>query len=256
MNDLWEAYFYNNIFGYGKGASALSGILGLLSGGASMLTFNDSVLLLVFFSLLVLFVAGKKRETGLLFGPFLVSFIPVYYGGRNMKYYSEILGVFVPISLSLLWVKEPEAAESLPASVRNGKKQTLMKIAGMVLLVAALFGTDNRREMTVKKEDLPQTRFAARIAETPNATLFNYGSLDIGQYTVSDIFPSCRYFCMLNLPSEEMIQEVQKYMWQGATDYIVSRDLPVETSTYELIDETVFEYEGGERSYYLYQRKT
>ena len=202
----------------------------------SMLTYNDGTLLLLLAALTAL---SRRKEDRALFLFLLLSFgtafFLIYAGGINMQYYSEILCVFVPVSIAVL--------------MRTVRFENRGKRCAAVLLAASLLGTANLPYAAVKREELPQAKFDKIISETPEATLFNYGALDFGQYTVSDIFPNCRYFCMLNLPSEEMFREMERYMWEGATDYIVSRDLRVETPAYELVAEEAF----GGFSYYLYK---
>ena len=107
-----------------------------------------------------------------------------------------------------------------------------------------------------RKADLPQFQFAETISETPDATLYNYGALDLGQYTVSDIVPSCRYFCILSIDLEEMYTEASRYISEGATDYIVSRGAMVDSPNYVLVQSALFTDEGVEFPYYLYRRRS
>ena len=164
-----------------------------------------------------------------------------------MKYYSEILCMFIPACLAELWIITRSVLQKdllLP-----GLKKWVLP----VLLVASLFGTENNYLLKYQKTDMPQYVFAEMISETPGATLFNYGALDLGLYTVCDIIPSCRYFCMLNLPSDEMFQEMDRYMSEGVTDFIVSRGITVESTHYELIAQMSFQDSGTVYPYYLYK---
>ena len=105
-----------------------------------------------------------------------------------------------------------------------------------------------------KRAEMPQFVFAETLKDSPDATLFNYGALDIGLFTTADIVPSTRYFCMLNLPSEEMVAEMERYMADGVTDYIVSRGLEVESPCYTLLQTVYFPDNGTLYPYYLYKR--
>ncbi len=253
LNDLWTAYFYNNIVVYGKGSSAAATLRGLLSGAASMLTFNDSAVLLLLFALVILF-RSRRHSYGLFLGlSFSAAFAVIYMGGINMKYYSEILCIFVPPAAAVLWAAFSGLAERIPASAGAVKRRRVTQVLLPLLFVLALFGNENSEMLRYRKADLPQYQFAAAIAETPDATLFNYGALDIGQYTVNDLIPTCRYFCMLNIQSDEMFREMDRYMAEGITDYIVSRGLPVESPYYELIQTAYFSDDGTEYPYYLYR---
>ncbi|MBP5744029.1 MAG: hypothetical protein J6W44_03865 [Oscillospiraceae bacterium] len=255
ISDLWTAYFYNNIVVYGKGSSLAATVRGLLSGAASVLTFNDATVLLALFAVVSLF-RDKQRAYGSMIGlSFMFAFFVIYMGGINMKYYSEILCIFVPVGVAQLWKTaarlsaEPERPEQNPVRNRN----RLVRILVPLLFAAALFGSENSEMLQYRRADLPQYQFAETIVETPGATLFNYGALDIGQYTVNDILPTCRYFCMLNIQSDEMFREMDRYMAEGVTDYIVSRGLPVESPHYTLIQTAYFVDDGTEYPYYLYR---
>ena len=172
-----------------------------------------------------------------------------------MKYYSEILCIFVPVGVAQLWKTAARLAggPENPEDIRSRKERRLVRVLIPLLFVAALFGSENSEMLRYRRADLPQYQFAGTIADTPDATLFNYGALDIGQYTVNDIVPTCRYFCMLNIQSEEMFHEMDRYMAEGATDYIVSRGLPVESPHYTLIQTAYFTDDGTEYPYYLYR---
>ena len=110
--------------------------------------------------------------------------------------------------------------------------------------------------LTHNRAEMPQFVFAEMIRKTPNATLFNYGALDIGLFTTADIVPTTKYFCMLNLPSEEMIREVEHYMADGVTDYIVSRELEIDSPWYRLQQTVYFPDNGILYPYYLYVKES
>ena len=253
LKDLWAAYFYNNITVYGKGSSLKAAVRGLLSGAASMLTFNDATVLILLFALLSL-VREKKYAYGLFVAlSFVFAFAVIYIGGINLKYYSEILCVFIPVGLAQLWKTAGHLYDETERNDKALRRERLLHVLVPLLFVAALFGNENTEMMRYRKSDLPQYAFAETIAENPGATLFNYGALDIGQYTVNDILPTCRYFCMLNIQSDEMFREMDRYMAEGVTDYIVSRGLPVESPYYSLIQTAYFVDDGIEYPYYLYR---
>ena len=250
LPSLWEAYFYNNLFVYGKSSTPLTTVRGLLSGAASMLTFNDATILLLLLGLRLLLRRRERAQALNLLLCFGFAFLLIYAGGINLKYYSLILCIFVPPGIALL----ADLAGLAEAPALPRRKAGLRTGLVTLLFVLSLFGNENRGMLTVRRDELPQYRFAPVIAETPGATLFNYGALDLGQYTVSDITPSCRYFCMLNLPSEEMFREMDRYMEEGVTDYIVSRGLPVESPCYTLVQTEYFTDDGARYPYYLYKR--
>jgi hypothetical protein len=241
---------------------------------ASMLTFNDATVLLVLLSLITLW-QGKNRTLALhLFLCFSFAFGLIYAGGINLKYYSEILCVFIPLGVSQLLKlcgKSQEIAQSEGARAaetnkpedESGKLLTkrpeYSRVSGILiplLFTLALFGTENSYMLFRNRSEMPQYIFAETLKEDPDATLFNYGALDIGLFTTADILPSTRYFCMLNLPSEEMMGEMEHYMRDGTTEYIVSRGLEVESPSYRLLQTAEFTDNGTLYPYYLYIRST
>ena len=274
LSSLWEAYFYNNLFVYGKASSILSTVRGLASGMASMLTFNDATVLLVLLSLITLW-REKNRTLALhVFLCFAFAFGLIYAGGINLKYYSEILCVFIPLGVSQLLKlcgKSQEIAQSEGARAaetnkpedESGKLLTkrpeysrVSRILIPLLFTLALFGTENSYMLFRNRSEMPQYIFAETLKEDPDATLFNYGALDIGLFTTADILPSTRYFCMLNLPSEEMMGEMEHYMRDGTTKYIVSRGLEVDSPCYRLLQTAEFTDNGTLYPYYLYIRSS
>ena len=272
LPSLWEAYFYNNLFVYGKASSIWNTVRGLASGMASMLTFNDATILLVLFSLVTLW---RERNRALAIHVFLCfgfAFGLIYAGGINLKYYSEILCIFVPLGVTRL-LKFCGRAQETAQSVGEKAAETdspekahgpvfrqrtdfgrVSRIVIPLLFTLALFGSENSYMLFQKRSEMPQFIFAETLKDETDATLFNYGALDIGLFTTADIFPSTRYFCMLNLPSEEMMREMEHYMRDGVTEYIVSRGLEVDSPCYRLLQTTEFTDNGTLYPYYLYIR--
>ena len=248
LKDLWTAYFYNNLFVYGKSSSPFGVFRALGSGLASTLTFNDAAVLLCLFAVVSLWREGEREEALHLFFCFAFAFGLVYAGGIQMKYYSEILCIFIPVGLSGLW-RTPAGLRPAPL-----QRQRLQRVLLPLLFTLSLFGSENNGMLFVRRADLPQYQFRETVLQTEDPTLFNYGALDVGLFTVCDIVPSTRYFCMLNLPSDEMFREMDRYMAEGATDFIVSRGLPVESGRYRLVQTSSFPDDGTEYPFYLYQK--
>ena len=271
---LWEAYFYNNLFVYGKASSLLSTVRGLASGMASMLTFNDATVLLVLLSLITLWQEKNRTLALHVFLCFAFAFGLIYAGGINLKYYSEILCVFIPLGVTQLLKlcgKSQKSAQSDRAEATETNKpenesgnllkprpkySRVSRIVIPILFTLALFGTENSYMLFRNRSEMPQYIFAETLKEDPDATLFNYGALDIGLFTTADILPSTRYFCMLNLPSEEMMGEMEHYMRDGTTKYIVSRGLEVDSPCYRLLQTAEFTDNGTLYPYYLYIRSS
>lgn len=269
---LWEAYFYNNLFVYGKASSILNTVRGLASGMASMLTFNDATVLMVLLTLVTLWREKNKALVLHVLLCFGFAFGLIYAGGINLKYYSEILCIFVPLGVTQMMKFCSGAGKLLgadgrgdPETQREREQQPaasnpcpvfgrVSRIVIPLLFTLALFGSENSYMLGQKRSEMPQYIFAETLKDESDATLFNYGALDIGLFTTADIFPTTRYFCMLNLPSEEMMREMEHYMRDGATKYIVSRGLEVESPCYRLLQTAEFTDNGTLYPYYLYIR--
>lgn len=273
LDSLWEAYFYNNLFVYGKALSLMNTVRGLASGMASMLTYNDATILLVLLTLVTLWREKNRTPALHIFLSFCFAFGLIYAGGINLKYYSEILCVFIPLGVTQLLKlcstqklirtgsegvmdTDREKEEHPTASNRRPDFDRVSRIVIPLLFTLALFGSENSYMLLHKRAEMPQFIFAETLKEDPDATLFNYGALDIGLFTTADILPSTRYFCMLNLPSEEMVTEMEHYMRDGTTKYIVSRGLEVESPSYRLLQTAEFTDNGTLYPYYLYIRNT
>ena len=275
LSSLWEAYFYNNLFIYGKASSLMNTARGLASGLASMLTYNDATILLVLVSIITLWRKKNRAMAIHVFLCFAFAFGLIYAGGINLKYYSEILCVFIPLGVTQLLnlCRSPlemardgderaieadcpgEEKARLPAKQEPVFSQTA-RILIPILFTLTLFGSENSYMLFHKRSEMPQFIFAETLKEETDATLFNYGALDIGLFTTADILPSTRYFCMLNLPSEEMVTEMEHYMRNGVTKYIVSRGLEVNSPCYRLLQTAEFTDNGTLYPYYLYIRST
>ena len=102
-----------------------------------------------------------------------------------------------------------------------------------------------------------QYQFAAKIAETPGATLLNYGFMDAGFYTAAQITPNVKYYHQTNVPLREMLDEQVRYIHDGVCDYVVTRGRQPEDilETYDLIATAETPDGFWYDQVYLYRRK-
>ena len=103
-----------------------------------------------------------------------------------------------------------------------------------------------------------QYQFAAIMAETPNATLLNYGFMDAGFYTAAGITPTIKYFHQTNVPLQEMLDEQFRYIDDGICDYVVTRGKQPGSigEKYELVAEANAPKDFWYEKVYLYRLKT
>jgi hypothetical protein len=130
----------------------------------------------------------------------------------------------------------------------------------LILSFGAYHGSRNAYLMHVERENMPQYRFARQINEVENATMLNYGWLDMGMYYASGTIPSEKYFCTLNAPIEKMYSEMRECVIEGRVDFIVS-SYPIEDEfgedfNYTRIDDCSFYFECATYYYYLYKNNS
>ena len=200
----------------------------------------------------------------------------VFIGGKAYVYYGLVLAALLPLGAAplcvmakALWIKSKatfrtqraaregtqtnqpnqltanathNAQEPLQVKQNNAGsciRRALLPAAALLLaIVFSLLTSWNVRDLGKARAETMQYRFAAVIAQTPNATLLNYNFMDAGFYTACDIAPTVKYFHRTNVHLPEMVEEQARYVAQGLTDYVVTRDvLPANVAAhYELID--------------------
>jgi hypothetical protein len=122
--------------------------------------------------------------------------------------------------------------------------------------------------LEVDKGELAQYRFASVINRSENATLLNYGFLDMGFYTTTGITPNIRFFEKQNLNYEDYplnMDEQNRYIEEKVTEFVVLRQLASETpkmlkvpylyTNYTLIAQHEQEMEGKMYRLLLFKRK-
>ncbi len=254
---LVECYFYNNIFNYSNDKSVFIKLLGFVKNTVFSLGRN-----FIYSIFVLLGFFGIKKNTPELFRVFLVLFvftaIGTYTGGKMYVYYGLVFSLYAVYGIyyALYYIR---------FFLVNRLKVPIKKIILInccLLLLLPIFSytfSGNTYLMKYDREDLPQYIFAEQISKTEDPTLLNYGFLDGGFYLASDIVPSTKYFCHLNLKSDEMRNSMNEYIINGVTDYIVTREVRLENKfvdlKYELIDEATFIFEKNNYTYYLYKKK-
>lgn len=176
----------------------------------------------------------------------------VYIGGRDYVYYTLIVGIFAVFGILVVfgWIEE---------YVFVSKRISCVYYVGGAI-VWMMFGilfcyhfSSNTQLLAYDKSELPQYKFARIINDTKNPTLLNYGFLDGGFYTASNVVPNCKYFCELNIPLEEMYEAQKNYVRQGVIDYVVTTKA-ITFVGYQLVGKEQFFFEGIEREYFLYKK--
>ena len=232
--DWFTVYFYDNIFIYQQSGSLINAFTKTISS-------NPWIWILTLTGLISL-----SRDPQVLISTILTLLtlvLLVYSGGRSYVYYGLIFAIYAPLALLII--------DYLPPINK-------LKIWGILILLVSVaisyFFTPNAYLRDYAQEDLPQYKFAKIINEVPNATLLNYGFLDGGFYTVSNTFPSERFFCQLNLQLPEMTESLNRALSEGRVDFVVSSHKLKNSYNYELVASEDFPYEKMTYTYYLYRK--
>lgn len=263
LNDLFEVYFYDNLFLYtvnNTGNKFLSLLENLYNGYFSFIEHY----LLGFIMIIagMIYLLKEKRSLYIYYVvSFLFSFLLIYSGGRSYRYYSFLLSVYVPFGILLFHSLFRMITSKIPQKLT--KKRYVIPFSVLLYSTCLIFMflfSSNTYMLKYSKEDLPQYKFNSVISQTENPTLLNYGFLDGGFYTVCDIIPNCKYFCGLNIPYNE-IQKTQNYFIENEmVDYVITRDKPLSKSQQtHYINISLAEFEETKNNYstyYLYKKAT
>lgn len=261
LRDLWGVYFYDNLFLYSieKGGNpVVSAVINLFLGCGSFVKhfFIGIVFILMGFSWLLI----RKNSKILLFllATAAFSFLLIYVGGRRYVYYPLILAVYVPFGIILPKEIINPLAEKLLSGIKRTRFAAVLSTCALICLcsIAMYLLCPNTYMMKYRKEDLPQYKFDAIISSSDNPTLLNYGFLDGGFYTVSNIIPNCRYFCRLNIPLREMDEQQNTCLIDQSVKFVVTT-FPLDeffSDRYHCVCTADFEKtKDNIVTYYLYQ---
>ena len=246
IGDLIEVYFYDNIFIY----SAKSPIFSRLYSGLNVVLRDYRVVfVLSAFGCFWLLNRKKRKEALHCIIMLMATLLFVYMGGRYYVYYSLVLSPFAVLGFLCIY-------EALVRLLPGIKDYFCIKYAAVIVVAMCLLymNTPNRYLIGVEKKELPQYQFDAIISQEKEPTLLNYGFLDGGFYTVSNIIPNCKAFCNLNTPIDEIMKLQDEYAKNGLCDFIVSRDDELNFPLYTCVAESKYYFEGEQHHYYLYKK--
>ncbi len=265
-HDLFEVYFYNNIFLYTEERydNRLDSIISSLRIGKTFYKYSFgkmSYVILLPFSDMVL---NKKYHMANLFAASFVGlFVFIFIGGTHCVYYSFILLPFLVMSIPTIckikdklikwFVDNIEKTSIVDTTLKVVRSKQAKAAAGLILCVCCVaFSFINGNYTTYlkyDKSDYPQIKFAEIINQKQDATLLNYGFLDSGFYYAADILPNCKYFCGLNIELDEITETQNRFIEEGLVDFVVTLNYELESDNYSQVLESSFE----NKTYYLYQ---
>ena len=121
--------------------------------------------------------------------------------------------------------------------------------------------------LKMNKNELVQFQFAPIINQTKDATLLNYGFVDMGFYTATGITPNIRFFEKVNIyyPLFPInVDEQNRYIKEKEIDYVVLRqevspssvkiEVPYLYNNYKLIMESKQYSSNAEYNYLLFKK--
>ena len=259
LGDLWEAYFYRNIFVY------TSGTEGENTGFARKLFwpiwmyirsigygYTFYILIIPGFIFLALSKEFTRREKAAIFTAYAVMNFIIYVGGRGGKYYGLPVNIFSFIGIVAI------SKVRFTAKAWNFLFKKFYVVAGVcTFLLAGLSIAINPLRYMVfsKRSSRVQYRFAEIIKEYPSANIINYGALDLGVHTATDTFPECKYYFKPNMALPVVRETPNEWVREGKADYVVATaPLPEEISgNYELIATGRQFADSIYEDYYLYR---
>ena len=271
LSDLWEVYFYKNIFGYShidKDLSLPQKIVVIIQKTAMLTKYAFLNNLQRFTGLLLigligfLFMKGKKQKLSI-YIMFLTSTLFIYGGGNVFDYYPLPLSVFsvfgcIPPYLLIRWIIRKKYRQN--TWWKDFQNPIYTVITGIFTIVIALClsvkFSYNIDFMKYQKEDTPQYRFKEIIQQETNPTLLQFGGLDGGFYSVCDIVPNCKYFCGLNINLPEIKEGQQQYLDNGEGMFVVVYAGELHHDNYELVATEKFDDSRMKGIYNLYRLKS
>lgn len=254
LEDCVRVYFFQNLFDYGGAPMSLTGHLyNALAYLRTQSAANPAVAGLAMLGCaLAAARALVRRKKGALFEALAVPLgaglllLFCYWGEMAHPYYALVFAALVPVGLwPLAWLGRRLRSARWGALACAG----LLAVVPLCLTLCAAVPLRQ-----IKREDMPQTAFAAIMNEEASPTLLDLTSLDQGFYLAAGITPNCRYFADNNLNTQEKREAIAGYLADGAAQFVVTRYADA-GEKYELIAEAqgVFDLNDA-REYKLYKR--
>ena len=181
----------------------------------------------------------------------LLSILGVYIGANHVYYFLILMAFIVLAIIFIAKMLEKLVNRKILNAIKYITPIYIVLIIMLTCKLSSNFDFHNKQ-----KDELVQYQFAKIINEKPNATLLNYGFLDGGFYTISNIVPNVKYFHKPNIEYErypEIVDEQNRYIKEKIIDFVVikvekeedSYNVPELYKNYELVKSV---YDGN---YYM-----
>lgn len=253
ISDWLKVYLYNNLFLYAKIDTQQPALWGLVYNVliGTFKTVSKNPFIPVMSLVALIYFLCKHIVIGIYFiamAVFMILF--AFIGGTYYPYYSFCLNLFLPFGVLPVLHKIAQVPQDRLWLI--AKEKNLVPVIAFFLAVC-LIATPNRYLLGVEKEKMPQYQFASIVGNDGSAKLLNYGFLDGGFYTVCNVIPEAKVFCLLNISQESLKQIQDNYIEQGIFEYVVTRDKELTNTKYTCVSTSTFFLEDKNHIYYLYQ---
>ena len=247
-DELFETFFYQNIFLYPKTEDMYGHLTLLRNLGNGLLNFIVFCTPVFILSLAGIIWAGKNEKKDLfllIISSFIGLFLSVYISGRFYAYYPLIFAVYTVFGLfwicgSILKITRKKAAPE--CDVLSAASLSLC-----ICLVCTFFCSGNMRSLGKEKQDYPQYQAKTLIEQSgiEKPSLMNYQYLDMGVNTAADMLPTMRFFCGFNLPLKEISEEQNACLDTGCVDFVMTYMLEIDSPNYELLERFPLDFHLG-----------
>lgn len=245
LQDMFTAYFYNNIVFYSNVTTYEHPIVNIPVIGrfaAMFLNLMSTCKLFpkypVFLILCItgVFLSGRhvrSRAVQVFFVTFAITIFIVLSGNLVLPYYAYIsvyLAPFAAVSASFV-------VSRISKRIEEHRMPVIASALCLALTVFSIATCKNLFMLRYQRADYPQYEFAEIINETPDANILTYDVMDGGFYMASGTLPKTQYYCYLNIEKSWPVitQEQDRLIGEQAFDYIITRRDSYEWNGYELV---------------------
>jgi hypothetical protein len=268
LSEWINTYFILNLTIYPEAVTFSQIIRTALLSFKQHLTFNPPTITLLAFGTLIFLTTRKFIRSPLLRGGLFLSIgllaLGVYGGGKDYIYYFLVFAPFLIFGFILL---ANFYAENLDKEINPMLTALLIFLVSFIAIAYTLRFNRNTYMLDWEKSDMVQFKFAARIHQSDEQTLLNYGFQDAGFYTAAGIIPNVKYYQKYNFTYGEFpinMDEQNRYVQEERTEFLVLRlnpgekikslNIPYLDSNYHMIDRDKQSFGETEYTYLLYQR--
>lgn len=266
LGDWYQCYIYNNVFLYSDLADIQNGLVNRIYQLAKLLLWliidNLSYFIFICLGLFYFFLSLKIRWMEKLNVITMISFLflGIYFGGANLPYYAIPFMVFCVLGFIPIGGMIQRIYYICMKGTRYRGLFVWPIIFIVLLLTSGSFAYHNSMNTYFMKQDQDDYflfQFEKIVNKKNNPTLVTIGCLDAGLFTVADIIPNCRFFQTNGIDFNEMYLEQERYIKEGVTDFVLTRDIvPDEIDKeYTLAAQSPYEWDGRQFTYYLFRKK-